>query len=158
MGGMEALLLAARDPDTVAAAVTMDGVTDLRRRYYEMLSSYRSGDRAQDKLVREVGGTPSQEPARYCERSPISYLANLAHDDVALLIWWSRSDRVAVGQAKVQSGLFFRRLRRLHPEAPLRQVITGLPHNAAFSARVGLPAVIGFLRPGGHWRELSRAR
>jgi hypothetical protein len=116
---MEALLLAARHPNTVAAAVAMDGVVDLRRRYYEMLSSRRSGDRAQDKLVREIGRTPSQEPSSYCERSPMTYLASLAHDHVALLIWWSRADRVVVGQAKEQSGLFFRRLRRLHPDAPL---------------------------------------
>jgi poly(3-hydroxybutyrate) depolymerase len=158
MGGLEALLLAARHPDSLAAAVAMDAVVDLRRRYREMLSSTHSGDRSQDKLCKELGGTPSQVPACYRQRSPMTYLPALARGRVALLVWWSRADKVVVGQARMQSGLFVRRLRQRNPRALVREVVTDLPHNAAFSARVGLPAVVRFLRPNGHWRRLTGTR
>jgi dipeptidyl aminopeptidase/acylaminoacyl peptidase len=158
MGGMETLLLAARHPNPLAAAVAMDAVVDLRGRYYEMLASRRSGDHVQDKLCCEVGGTPAQVPSRYRERSPMTYLTRLARSRAPLLIWWSRRDQVVIGQTRRQSGLFFRRLRGLHPRAVLKAVITDLPHYAAFSARVGLPAVMRFLRPHGHWRERRSSR
>jgi poly(3-hydroxybutyrate) depolymerase len=158
MGGMEALLLAARYPRSVAAAVAMDPVVDLTRRYCQMAFSHRSGDPAQDTLVRELGGTPSQVPDRYRARSPLAYVAALARGHVPLQIWWSRTDMVVVGQASSQSGRLFRALMRLNSHAPVSQVVTDLSHNTAFSARVGLPAVMRFLRPHGRWLERRPSR
>lgn len=154
MGGQEVLSLAARFPDRLAGVVAMDPVADLATRYWQMRYSQRSGTESQRDLITEVGGTPLQVPFDYAQRSPMTFVDNLAFDGLPLQLWWSRVDRIVIDQATTQTGLLYRRVRALNPRAPVRQVITDLPHSAAFGSRYGLPRAIAFLRPHGVWRQV----
>ncbi len=152
MGGQEALVLAARYPDRIAAAVSVDGLADLASHYYDMPCPRRSGRVVLHDMVVECGGTPAQKPLSYALRSPLTYAEDLAFDDVPVELWWSRSDQVVVDQARAQSGLLYRRIRSLNPGAPVREIVTNYPHCAAFCAAIALPRVVAFLRPDGRWR------
>ena len=154
MGGQEALLLAARHPDRIAAAVSIDGVADLATHFDEMPRPRGPGRRILAEMVVECGGTPAQRPAAYALRSPLCYAHDLAFDHVPLELWWSRRDQVVVNQGACQSGLLYRTIKGLNPEAPVRQVVTDYRHCVAFCSAIALRQVVCFLRPGGRWRQL----
>jgi pimeloyl-ACP methyl ester carboxylesterase len=154
MAGMEALMLAALYPDRIAACVSADPVTDLAARYRVMPVSLATGPAVQDMVRLEVGGTPEQVPLAYAVRSPLAYARNLAYGGVPLLVYWSPKDRVVVKQGQQQAGRLCRRIRSLNPNAPLTEIVTGLPHGLAYSYKERLPQALDFLHPGGHWRTL----
>jgi hypothetical protein len=139
MGGQETLLLVARHPSLLAGAAAFDPVTDLARRYGDFgrlrcnrrcLQGWRQqlgrGLRVLARL--EVGGTPKSNPRAYAARSPLRYARAIAASRVPLQLWWSTADRVVI--ARDQSVRFARRLRRLHPAAPLHTVVGSWPHSA----------------------------
>jgi pimeloyl-ACP methyl ester carboxylesterase len=123
MGGQETLLLVARHPRLLAGAAAMDSVTDLSRRYDQVLElptnpefverwGAANGVCLQSAMRREVGATPDAAPGRYEQRSPLSQAAAIARSGVPLQIWWSRADRIVFDQAH-QSLALARELRRL---------------------------------------------
>ena len=58
---------------------------------------------AKQKLARrEIGGTPETVPAKYAERSPLSYARRIAESCVPVQIWWSRTDETVLDS--VESG------------------------------------------------------
>jgi poly(3-hydroxybutyrate) depolymerase len=129
MGGQETLLLVARHPRLLAGAAAMDSVTDLTRRYEQVLELPTSpafverwgapkGVCVQRAMRREVGATPDAAPARYAQRSPLSLAAAIASSGVPLQIWWSRADKIVFDQAH-QSRALAVELRRLGPAATL---------------------------------------
>jgi pimeloyl-ACP methyl ester carboxylesterase len=154
MAGMEALMLAARYPDRIAGCVAVDPVTDLAARYRLMPVSRATGPEVQTIVRLEVGGTPAQAPLAYAVRSPLAYARNLADDGVPLLVYWSRRDRVILKQGQQQTGRLCRRIRALNPRAPLKEVVTDLPHGFAYSFKERLPHALDFLHPHGHWRTV----
>lgn len=154
MGGLEALMLAARYPDRIAACVSCDPVADLATRYKLMPISRRTGPAVQNILRLEVGGTPAQVPLAYAIRSPLDYAGDLAYDGVPLLVYWSRKDHQVLEQRQQQTGLLCRRIKALNPRAPLTTIVTNLPHGFAYSFKERLPQALAFLHPGGHWRML----
>jgi pimeloyl-ACP methyl ester carboxylesterase len=154
MGGMEALMLAARYPDRIAACVSADAVTDLAARYEVMPISRGTGSYVQGIVRLEVGGTPAQTPFAYAVRSPLAYARNLAYGGVPLLVYWSPKDREVMNQRTQQSGRLCRRIKALNPQAPLTTVVTDLPHGIAYSYKELLPEALVFLHPHGRWRLL----
>ena len=79
MGGMMAGMMAAKYPDTFAAAVTHMAITDLRDWYYEV-SDYR-----QTQIITETGGPPESIPFEYDRRSPKEMASNLKNVPVAII-------------------------------------------------------------------------
>ena len=152
MGGHETLMLVARHPDLLAGAVAMDSVTDLPRRYDELpdtacdqLCLHRWGKPygfvLQAAMRTEVGGTPSENPKSYAERSPLAFAREIAGSGVPLQIWWSRKDRIVTDQEH-QSGTLFRVLRSLDLHAPLSAYVGNWPHSREMRASQLLPIAL----------------
>ncbi len=79
MGGMMAGMMAAKYPDTFAAAVTHMAITDLRDWFYEV-SDYR-----QSQIITETGGAPWEIPFEYDRRSPKEMASNLKNTPIAVV-------------------------------------------------------------------------
>jgi pimeloyl-ACP methyl ester carboxylesterase len=155
MGGQETALLAARHPDLLAGAAAMDSVTDLTRRYGQLLTvpcdrkcmtkwGKPYGYVLQAAMRREVGGTPSENPSEYASRSPLSQARTIAMSGVPLQVWWSTKDKIVVDQEH-QSERFFRVLRKLNPCAPITAYKGGWKHSSEMRYTALLPiALAGF--------------
>jgi hypothetical protein len=96
-------------------------------------------------MVDEVGGTPWQDPRAYVQRSPLDWARPIAFSHVPLQIWWSRSDRVVVDQ-RSQSGALYREIRRLNPDAPVREFVGFWRHTAEMWAARRLPFALSLFR------------
>lgn len=140
MGGQETLLLVAFHPHLLAGAAALDSATDMAARYRDFVL-LSGGIRLQRFARREIGGTPSQVPATYAARSPITFAARIAASGVPLHIWWSRRDRVVVDQ-RDESGRLYRAIERLHPKAPVTQYIGSWPHSQEMRPLTRLPLVL----------------
>ncbi len=79
MGGMMAGMMAAKYPDTFAAAVTHMAITDLRDWFYEV------GEYRQSQIITETGGAPWEIPFEYDRRSPKEMASNLKHVPIAVV-------------------------------------------------------------------------
>jgi len=79
MGGMMAGMMAAKYPDTFAAAVTHMAITDLRDWYYE------AGEYRQSQIITDTGGTPYEIPFEYDRRSPKELASNLKNTPIAVV-------------------------------------------------------------------------
>ena len=98
----------------------------------------------------EFGSIPRVNGEAWADRSPIFYSREIAFSEVPLQIWWSHRDRIVVDQAG-QSGLLFRAIRRLNPDAPVVQVVGRWRHTAEMRPGRRLPlalARLGLLRIG----------
>jgi pimeloyl-ACP methyl ester carboxylesterase len=161
MGGQETLLLVARHPHLLAGAAAMDSVTDLGRRYRQLLQvpcdrkclarwGEPRGANLQSVMRREVGGRPDQAPGAYAARSPLALAERIASSGVRLQVWWSSEDRIVVDQAH-QSGALFRELRRLNPCAPTTAYAGRWQHSTEMRSTSLLPLALidfGLLRHG----------
>jgi pimeloyl-ACP methyl ester carboxylesterase len=161
MGGQETALLVAEHPQLLAGAAAMDSVTDLTRRYGQLLSvpcdakcmkewGKPYGYVLQSSMRREVGGTPTENPQAYALRSPLSQAKAIATSGVPLQIWWSTKDKIVVDQAH-QSKRLFQALRTLNPCAPVSAYEGQWKHSSEMRASALLPvALAGFdLLPSG---------
>jgi pimeloyl-ACP methyl ester carboxylesterase len=149
MGGQETLLLTARFPKLLAGAAAFDSPTNLGVRYRDF-PGLQFGLGLQKLMRIEVGGIPQLDPRAYAVRSPLDYAREIAFSGVPLQIWWSRTDRVVVDQAQ-ESGLLYRRIKKLNPLAPVVEFVGMWSHSAEFRwyAR-GLPKglqLFGLLPP-----------
>jgi pimeloyl-ACP methyl ester carboxylesterase len=155
MGGQETALLVARHPELLAGAAAMDSVTDLTRRYGQLLSvpcdqtcmkqwGKPYGYILQAAMRREVGGSPTENPRGYALRSPLSQARAIASSGVPLQIWWSTRDRIVVDQ-KHQSERLFQVIRRLDPDAPVSAYEGRWKHSSEMRSTALLPiALAGF--------------
>jgi poly(3-hydroxybutyrate) depolymerase len=140
MGGQETLLLVARHPRLLAGAAAMDAVTNLARRFRQF-PRIAGGAGLQAALAREVGGSPSDAPSAYAERSPLAQAGAIADSGVPLELWWSRTDRVVIDQQH-QSEALFDRLRRLRPKAALTAYVGNWRHSFDMRAGSLLPVAL----------------
>jgi pimeloyl-ACP methyl ester carboxylesterase len=161
MGGQETLLLVARHPHLLAGAAAMDSVTDLARRYRQLLQvpcdrsclarwGEPRGANLQSVMRREVGGRPDQVPGAYAARSPLALAERIASSGVPLQVWWSSEDQIVVDQAN-QSGALFRALRRLNPCTPTTAYAGRWQHSTEMRSTSLLPLALidfGLLRRG----------
>ncbi len=155
MGGQETALLVARHPDLLAGAAAMDSVTDMSRRYNQLLTvpcdrkclktwGKPYGYILQAAMRREVGGTPTDDPQAYAARSPLSQAGSIASSGVPLQIWWSVKDEVVVDQ-KHQSERLFETIRKLNPCAPVTAYAGSWKHSSEMRYTALLPiALAGF--------------
>jgi pimeloyl-ACP methyl ester carboxylesterase len=161
MGGQETALLVAQHPDLLAGAAAMDSVTDLTRRYRQLLTvpcdrtcmkewGKPYGYILQAAMRREIGGSPTQNPRGYALRSPLSQAHAIADSGVPFQIWWSTKDKIVVDQ-KHQSERLFQVLRRLNPDAPVSAYEGRWKHSSEMRSTALLPiALAGFdLLPSG---------
>jgi pimeloyl-ACP methyl ester carboxylesterase len=137
MGGQETLLLDALHPRLLAGAVALDAATNMAARY-AAFPARKGGHELQTQARAEIGGTPLTDPRAYAARSPITYARRLATDGVPLYIWWSTHDRVIANQYG-ESGLLFRTIRRINPNAPVYQVVGWWDHSAEMHPMTQLP-------------------
>jgi dipeptidyl aminopeptidase/acylaminoacyl peptidase len=152
MGGQETLLLVARHPRLLAGAAAMDSVTDLARRYDQVLElptdptfvkrwGQPNGVCLQSAMRREVGATPDAAPRRYARRSPLSQAQAIARSGVPLQIWWSKADKIVFDQEH-QSKALFDELRRLDARAPLISYSGRWAHSKEMRATALLPLAL----------------
>jgi poly(3-hydroxybutyrate) depolymerase len=137
MGGQETLLLVARDPQLLAGAASFDAPTNMAARY-RAFDGQPFGDLLQRLARVEFGGTPKADPRAYALRSPLDAARQIAFSGVPLQIWWSTRDRIVVDQAR-ESGLLYREIKRINPDAPVSQFVGTWSHTSEMHAHGYLP-------------------
>jgi len=140
MGGQETLLLVAQHPGLLAGAVAFDPATDMARRYRDF-AHLRHGRLLQRLARLECGGTPSEVPGAYRERSPDAYVDALAFSGVPLQIYWSVRDRIISDQVD-EAALLAADIRTVNPEAPLWDFEGAWDHTAEMQADRRLPRAL----------------
>jgi poly(3-hydroxybutyrate) depolymerase len=128
MGGQETLLLLARHPHMLAGAISFDAPVDMALRFRQFPQTV-GGGRLQQLAVQEIGGTPRRDPRAWAARSPLDAARAIAASGVPLQLWWSTRDRIVVDQ-RGQTGLLYRDIVRLNPEAPVTEVVGTWRHTA----------------------------
>jgi poly(3-hydroxybutyrate) depolymerase len=141
MGGQETLLLVARAPHLLAGAAAFDAPTNMAARY-KAFPDLPSGDALQRLARREIGGTPATDVRGYAARSPLDWARKIAFSGVPLQIWWSTRDQIVVDQAQ-ESGRLYRDIKRLNPDAPVREFVGAWAHTAEMRADAKLPFALG---------------
>jgi pimeloyl-ACP methyl ester carboxylesterase len=151
MGGQETLLLAALHPRLLAGAAAFDPATDMRRRYYDF-AALKGGATLQALAREELGGTPTQDPRAYADRSPDHYVRELAFSHVPLQIYWSTRDRVIADQYS-EAGALCDEIKRINPYAPLWEFEGEWAHTAEMRSNRRLPRALArfHLLP---WRDV----
>lgn len=120
MGGQEALVLAGRYPQLLAAVVAFSPIVDLVAWHDDMESSVlpeimQYGTTS--NIENEVGGKPSEARAEYEERSPIKYLAGISH--VPALLFWSDKEAVVPRQLTHHSYRLYKEIKATNPSSPI---------------------------------------
>jgi poly(3-hydroxybutyrate) depolymerase len=148
MGGQEALLLVARFPHLLAGAASFDAPTNMAARY-RAFEFQPLGTMLQALARREIGGTPSTDPRGYARRSPLDWARRIAFSGVPLQIWWSIRDRTVTDQ-RAESGLLYRTIKRLNPQAPVSEFVGRWAHTTEMKSGGYLPYALsrfGLLGP-----------
>jgi poly(3-hydroxybutyrate) depolymerase len=99
MGGQEALVLAGRYPEKLAAAVAFNPIIDLAAWQEDLANSPLPEIRefgTDKRIANEVGGLPAAVPALYAQRSATTYADGLAQ--VPTLIFWTEVDSIVPRQ------------------------------------------------------------
>jgi dipeptidyl aminopeptidase/acylaminoacyl peptidase len=137
MGGQETLLLVAHFPHLLAGAAAFDAPTNMTARYRAFVHLPLGA--ALQKLARaEIGGTPASDPRGYARRSPLYYARKIAFSGVPLQIWWSTCDRIVTDE-RDQSGLLYRLVKRLNPDAPVTDFVGVWAHTTEMKVHGYLP-------------------
>jgi len=156
MGGQETLLLVAHHPRLLAGAAAFDAPTNMIVRYRDF-AALPYGHEIQELARDEIGGPPRRDRRAYLARSPLDVARKIAFSGVPLQLWWSRADRVVVDQAR-QSGLLFREIKRLNPDANVTEFVGDWAHTAEMRASSRLPIALGLfgLLPANYARYGAR--
>lgn len=147
MGGQETLLLVARYRRLLAGAASFDAPTNMAARY-KAFDALRNGLWLRHLARLEIGGSPRADPRAYAGRSPLDFAREIADSGVPLQIWWSTRDSIVVDQQR-ESGLLYREIKRLNPEAPVTQFVGTWAHTTEMNAHGYLPYALsrfGLLR------------
>jgi pimeloyl-ACP methyl ester carboxylesterase len=140
MGGQETLLLLAEHPHMLAGAISFDAPTNMAARY-KAFRNLPNGIGLQRLAQLEFGGVPRRNGEAMADRSPIFYSHELAFSHVPLQIWWSTRDRIVVNQAG-ESGLLYRAIMRLNPQAPVSQFVGTWRHTAEMRPTGQMPLAL----------------
>jgi hypothetical protein len=122
MGAQEALVLAGRHPDRLAAVVAFNPIVDLAAWHEELSTSevpeIREYDTAR-RIANEVGGLPSEVPDAYAARSASHYVHGLSQ--VPTLIWWTEQDLVVPRQLTHHTVPLYRRVKEININSPMAE-------------------------------------
>ena len=110
-------------------------------RYRDFLR-LRRGLRLQRLARLEIGGPPRTAGESYEARSPSDLARAIALSGVPLELWWSVRDRIVLDEA-AQSGRLYREIKRLAPDARVREVVGRWAHTAELDAK--LPIALRWL-------------
>ncbi len=151
MGAQETLLLLAHDPRLLAGAAAFDPATDMSQRYRDF-AALPDGHWLQALARLEVGGTPAQDPSAYAQRSPDTFVRQLAFSGVPLQLYWSTRDRIIADQPS-ETGRLATEILELNPHAKLWNFEGQWSHSAEMTPTRRLPrALVRFgLLP---WRDV----
>lgn len=151
MGAQETLLLLAHDPRLLAGAAAFDPATDMSQRYRDF-AALPDGRWLQALARLEVGGTPAQDPSAYAQRSPDTFVRQLAFSGVPLQLYWSTRDRIIADQPS-ETGRLATEILELNPHAKLWNFEGQWSHSAEMTPTRRLPrALVRFgLLP---WRDV----
>jgi hypothetical protein len=120
MGGQEALLVAGRFPERIAAVCVFNPIVDLAAWQIDLarteIEKFREIDLG-GMIAAEVGGLPSELPGEYALRSATSYIDGLAQ--VPSMIFWSEHDLIVPRQATHHSWLLYQMLKTRGPATPV---------------------------------------
>ena len=100
-----------------------------------------AGTVANTPLDDPPAGQTAAPPASRETPSRPPFAHDLAESMVPLQIWWSTRDQIVVNQAG-ESGLLYRAIKRLNPNAPVTQVVGSWNHSAEMYAFTRLPIVL----------------
>ena len=159
MGGQETLLLTARFPHLLAGAASFDAPTNMAARYHAFVH-LRLGSELQQLARVEIGGTPRTDPHGYAVRSPLDWARRIAFSGVPLQIWWSTRDRTVTDE-QGESGLLYRLIERLNPNAPVSEFVGAWAHTTEMKAHGYLPYALsrfGLMPPRPGPRPIGTAR
>ena len=93
-------------------------------------------------------------------RSPLDWARRIAFSGVPLQIWWSTRDRTVTNEQD-ESGLLYRLLRRLNPNAAVSEFIGDWAHATEMKAHGYLPYALsrfGLMPPRPGPRPIGTAR
>ncbi len=122
MGGQEALVLAGKFPDRLAACVAFNPIVNLAAWQEDLARSEVPEIREfeTDQLVaREVGGLPTEVPELYAERSADSYVEGLSQTPT--LIFWSDEDLIVPRQITHHSYRLHQLVKARSAAAPIAE-------------------------------------
>ena len=129
MGGQEALLFGAANPQLVSMIVAMDAPTDLGKRFWHL------PEIRQRALFAECDGTPYLSPACYAARSPqTASIAALAASTQKIILYWSTTDELSRAD---QMPAFARALHAANPNRAIVIRIGGWAHGRAWTPATG---------------------
>lgn len=120
MGAQEALVLAGKHPDRLAATVVFNPIVDLAAWHEELATSEVPEIREYDtasRIANEVGGTPQEVPELYAERSANSFAEGLAR--VPTLILWAHKDLIVPRQVTHHTVPLYHRVKEIDPNSPI---------------------------------------
>ncbi len=122
MGGQEALVVAGRYPDRVAAGVAFNPIVDLAAWQEDLantdIEAIREFGTAR-RIANEVGGLPEHVPELYAERSATAYVEGLAR--VPILIFWTPDDLIVPRQVTHHSYLLYQKVKERSTAAPIAE-------------------------------------
>lgn len=122
MGAQEALVLAGKHPDLLAAVVVFNPIVDLAVWQEELahteVEEIREFDTA-GKIAQEVGGLPDEVPDRYAERSPLAYCDGLSR--VPTMLYWSHEDLIVPHQETHHALLLYQSVKEISRRAPIAE-------------------------------------
>jgi acetyl esterase/lipase len=122
MGAQEALVLAGKYPDRLAAVVAFNPIVDLAAWHEELATSevpeIREYDTAR-RIANEVGGLPGEVPEAYAVRSASHYVRGLAQ--VPALIFWTEQDLIVPRQLTHHTIPLYRQVKELNINSPMAE-------------------------------------
>ena len=122
MGGQEALILAGKHPDRLAACTAFNPIVNLAAWQEDLARSDVPEIREfeTDQLVaREVGGLPAEVPELYAERSADTYVDGLSQ--VPTLIFWSDEDLIVPRQITHHSYQLYQMVKSRSSACPVAE-------------------------------------
>ena len=122
MGGQEALLIAGKYPEKITAVFAFNPIVDLAAWYEELATSEIPEIREYDtaaRIANEVGGTPSEVPEAYAERSATHYSEGLSK--VPTMIYWSEQDLIVPRQTTHHTIPLYRAVKAMDISSPMAE-------------------------------------
>lgn len=122
MGGQEALVVGGKHPDRIAGVVAFNPIVDLAAWHEELATSEVPEIREYDtaaRIANEVGGTPSEVPDAYAERSAMNYIEGLSR--VPTLVFWSHRELIIPRQLTHHTYPLYQRVKERDPNSPFAE-------------------------------------
>jgi pimeloyl-ACP methyl ester carboxylesterase len=122
MGGQEALVIAGKHPDRITAVFAFNPIVDLTAWHEELATSEIPEIREYDtaaRIANEVGGSPSEAPEAYAQRSATTFCEGLSK--VPTMIFWSDQDLIVPRQVSHHTYLLYQRVKEVDVNSPFAE-------------------------------------